>query len=115
MHIDSEADNPAGTDRMLVDPDKLLQLKKGLEDELGVVRDWLRTNFEQLTSIEPPGLDPCSQDTVGVMGQVGTIAIDKGRAYAARLQMVAEKLHESAVAYGVADEHNATAFRPGTR
>jgi|SRR4051794_14588642 division protein CdvB (Snf7/Vps24/ESCRT-III family) len=115
MFIDSDADSPADTDRMLVDPDKLERLKKGLEDEVGVIRDWLRVNIKQLTWIEPPGLDPCSQDTVKVMGQHGAVAVDKSQAYLARLQMVAEKLHESAVAYGATDDHNAAAFRPGTR
>jgi hypothetical protein len=113
--IESGAESPADTDRMLVDPDKLERLKKGLEDEVGLIRDWLLVNTKQLTSIEPPGLDPCSQDTMKEMGQRGLIAVDKGQAYITRLQTVAEKLHESAVAYGATDDHNAAEFRPGTR
>jgi predicted esterase len=111
MFIDTGADDSAGTGRMIVDPDKLTQLKKGIEDEADLIREWLMANVERLTSIDPPGEDPCSRDTMGVMGQTGQTAIDKSQAYINRLTTVAEKLHESAVAYGVTEDNNAAAFR----
>ena len=111
MFIDTGADSSAGTGRMIVDPTKLMQLKKGIDDESKRVRDWLDTNGERLFDIDPPGHDPCSRDTMPIMAQNGQTAIDKCQAYVARLMMVAEKLHESAVAYGVTEDHSAAAFR----
>ncbi len=111
MYIDTGTDGSGGPGRMYVDPGKLMQLKKGIEDELARIRDWLYANADQLRIIKPPGLDPCSQDTVGVMGQVGQTAVDKGDAYVNRLRTVAAKLHESAATYGVTEDHNAAAFR----
>ena len=113
MFIDTGADDSAGTGRMIVDPDKLTQLKKGIEDESALVRKWLNANADALTMIDAPGHDPCSVDTMGVMGQNGQTAIEKADAYVARLRMVAEKLHESAVAYGATEDDNAAAFRQG--
>ena len=115
MFVDTGADSSAGTGRMIVDPAKLTQLKKGIEDEADRVRAWLFNNRDPLFKIDPPGHDPCSVDTMAVMGQNGQTAIDKADAYVARLRMVAEKLHESAVAYGVTEEHNAAGLRRGPR
>jgi len=115
MFIDPDSDSPADTDRMLVDPDKLERLKSSLEDEVDVIQEWLYANLEPLTKIDSPGSDPCSRDTMQIMSQNGQAAIDKARAYVARLRMVAEKLHESAVAYGVTEEHNAAGLRRGPR
>lgn len=71
----------------------------------------MRVNFDQLKSVEAPGKDPCSQDTMEVMSQVGSTALDKCRAYIARLTTVAEKLHESAQVYGMTELHNTATFR----
>lgn len=113
MFVDTGAEGSAGTGRMVVDPDKLALLKKGIEDESDRVRKWLFANRDPLTTIVSPGHDPCSVDTMAMMGQNGQTAIDKADAYVARLRTVAEKLHESAVAYGVTEDNNAAAFRRG--
>ena len=115
MFVDTGADSSAGTGRMIVDPAKLTQLKQGIDDEVTVVREWLKANADRLTKIDPPGHDPCSVDTIGVMGQVGSTAINKADAYVARLRVVAEKMHESAVAYGVTEDHTAAAIRQEPR
>ena len=111
MYIDTGANDSGGPGRMYVDPAKLMQLKKGIEDETDRVRRWLDTNLDRLGHIDPPGKDPCSLDAMDVMGQNGLTAVRKGTAYVARLMMVAEKLHESAVAYGVTEDHNAAGFQ----
>jgi hypothetical protein len=115
VYIDTGAEGSDGPGRMVVDPDKLMQLHKGIEDELTRVRDWLEANRDPLFKIDPPGKDPCSHDTMDVMAQNGMTAIDKCKAYVGRLLMVSEKLHESAVAYGVTEDHNAVAFRQEPR
>jgi len=113
MFVDTGADSSPGTGRMIVDPAKLTQLKKGIEDEVTQVREWLKANRDPMTKIDAPGHDPCSVDTMGVMSQNGLTAIDKANAYLVRLKMVAEKLNESALAYGVTEDNNAAAFRQG--
>jgi hypothetical protein len=115
VYVDTGAQGGDGPGRMVVDPDKLMQLKKGIEDEADRVRGWLFANGERLFKIDPPGKDPCSQDTMPIMAQNGQSALSKVDTYVDRLMMVSEKLHESAVAYGVTEDHNAATFRQEPR
>lgn len=115
MFFDTDADSTSGTGRMIVDPAKLTQLKKGIDEERDRVREWLFNNLDQMTYIDPPGNDPCSRDAMDVMGQSGQSAIDKCQLYVGRLAQVADKLQESSAAYELTEDHNATAFRRGQR
>ncbi len=111
MYIDTGTDGSGGPGRMSVDPGKLMQLKQGLDDEIDRITAWLFENRNRLHYIDAPGRDPCSRDSMEVMGQNGQTALDKCDAYARRLTEVARKLHESAVSYGLTEEHNAATFR----
>lgn len=111
MYVDlgnQESGQPAG---MIVSPDKLQQLRAAFEEEGARVRKWLRVNRLKLTEVPPPGHDPCSRDTVAVLGLNGQTAVDAAEAYAERLTTVARKMHESAVAYAAAEDENTSRFR----
>lgn len=96
---------------MIVSPDKLQQLRAAFEEEGDRIRTWLRYNKAKLTMVPPPGHDPCSRDTVEVLGLNGQAAIDAAEAYAARLNTVARKLNQSALAYALAEDENTSGFR----
>lgn len=112
MYIDldnaQESGQPAG---MIVSPDKLKQLEAAFEEEGRRVRNWVRDNKVKLTQVPPPGQDPCSRDTAEVLGLNGQTAVDAAVAYANRLATVAQKLHESAVAYAATEDENTGRFR----
>ena len=112
MYVDlksgQESGPPAG---MIVSPDKLQQLRAAFEEEGDRIRTWLRNNRAKLMLIPPPGHDPCSRDTVEVLGLNGQTAIDAAEAYVDRLKTVARKMHESAMAYEGAEDENTSRFR----
>ncbi|OLF16747.1 PE domain-containing protein [Actinophytocola xanthii] len=102
-----------GPERMVVDPDKLLQLKQGIEEERDRVAEWILRHGRQLAEVESPGGDPCSRDAIAIVSENGGIATAKGAAYAARLDIVIDKMRESALAYGLIEETAAATFRQG--
>lgn len=112
MYVDLGPEEGSGQPLgMAVSPDKLLQLKAGFEEERDRINMWLFDNRRRLHSIDPPGDDPCSRDAMAVFGQNGSIAVAKAEAYVERLTTVAQKMHESAVAYGLVEEDNSSKFR----
>jgi hypothetical protein len=111
VYIDTSGQTEPG--RMIVDPDKLVQLKQGIEAERDRVRDWLFKNTQRLKEIEPPGSDECSRDTMAVVSQNGGTALEKGDAYVNRLSAIVDKMHESARTYGLVEDNSAAAFQRG--
>lgn len=112
MYVDVGPEGESGQQLgMIVDPDKLLQLKAGFEAERDRIATWLRDNRERLINIDPPGNDPCSSDAMAVFGRNGDSAIAKAEDYVQRLTTVAQKMHESAVAYGLIEDDTASKFR----
>ena len=104
-----DADQP----RLIVPVDKLLQLKQGIEDERDRMAQWLFENREALRYIPPPASDPCSIDTMHLMSQNGQQAVDAVDAYINRLTTMVEKLHRTAVSYGLVEDDIADSFRRG--
>lgn len=103
----------AGPGRMVVDPDKLLQLKQGIDEERDRIARWLLDNRERLYQVDSPGHDPCSDDAVDLMGQNGMTAVTKADRYVHQLAALTEKLGESALTYEVVEDGSTTAFRQG--
>ncbi|MCT2583038.1 hypothetical protein [Actinophytocola gossypii] len=97
--------------RMIVPPDKLLTLKKGIEDERDRLRNWLIDNEHKLRDIPPPGSDPCSIDTMKIMSENCGQAADAVWAYVDRLDKMATKLGETAATYGLVEDENTAKFR----
>jgi hypothetical protein len=110
VYIDPGLDGP---ERMIVEPDKLLQLKQGIEEERDRVAEWLINNGLRLRTIKSPGEDPCSVDAMDIMGQNGHTALKKGDAYVARLASMITKMHESALTYDRVEDETARTFRQG--
>lgn len=113
MHIDNGIEDPAGPVRMTVAPEKLLRLKQGLEEERDRLRDWLRRDSRDLTSVDPPGSDPCSKDTMFWMSQNGHEAVAAVNAYLDRLTSVIDNLHDNAVSYGLVEDDNTNLLPQG--
>ncbi|HEV2783370.1 MAG TPA: hypothetical protein VGX25_28640 [Actinophytocola sp.] len=101
--------------RLIVDPDKLLILKRGFEDECDRVNKWIYDNGGYLRVVSPPGADPCSEGTAAALGRNGTAAIEAANGYLLQLRMVAEALGEIARDYGLTEDGNTTKFTPGPR
>ena len=114
MHTDNGTEDPPGPARMIVAPEKLLHLKQGLENERDHIRDWLQTNWMDLTAVDPPGSDPCSKDTMFWMSQNGQDAVDATNAYLDRLTAIIDNLHDNAVSYGLIEDDNTNLFRQGS-
>jgi hypothetical protein len=111
MYIDTGGS--AEPRRLVVDPDKLVQLEQGIEAGGDRIERWLATSRRQLRKIDSPGEDPCSQDAVGIVAENGGTAFNKGEAYVARLTTIVEKMDESAKTYRLVEDDTATAFRRG--
>jgi hypothetical protein len=111
MYIDTEGSAEPG--RMVVEPDKLLQLKQGIEAERDRVREWLFENDRRLRQVGSPGGDPCSIDATDLVSQNGGIAAERADAYVQRLTKVIAKMRESATTYDLVEDGNTTAFQRG--
>jgi hypothetical protein len=92
--------------RLVVDRDKVLALKRGFEDELVRVREWLSRNARTLSYVPPPGCDPCSGDASKALGQNGESAIAAIQGYVDQLEKVARALGDIAIAYGLTEDAN---------
>lgn len=97
--------------RLVVEPDKVLALKRGFEDEVDRVREWLWVNGHRLRDVPPPGADPCSKQTVRALGENGQTALDAAWGYADQLKQAAAALGEIARAYGLVEDDNTGKFR----
>ncbi|MCT2587828.1 PE domain-containing protein [Actinophytocola gossypii] len=113
MQTDPDAEAPAEQLRLVVPPDKLLQLKHGIEEERDRMATWLYENRRALSDIPPPANDPCSIDTMRLMSQNGQQAVDAVDAYINRLTTMAEKLHRTAESYGLIEDDIAGTFQRG--
>jgi hypothetical protein len=111
VYIDTSGQTEPG--RMIVDPDKLVLLKQGIQDERDRIANWLFQNRSRLRTIESPGEDPCSKAAMAVLGQNGQMALGQGDAYVDRLTEVVRKMAESATAYDQVEDATAAAFRRG--
>jgi hypothetical protein len=92
--------------RLVVDPDKVLSLKHGVEEERDRVRDWLYANRWRLHDVPQPGTDPCSGDACTTLGENGQSAVHAAEGYVAQLGNVAAQLDEIAKAYRLTEEDN---------
>jgi hypothetical protein len=99
---------------MTVSPENILRLMEGIETERDRLREWLITNREPLTKIDPPGNDPCSRDTVAVFEENGQSAVDKASAYVKELTNTVEELRACARDYGLIEDDNTDNFRRET-
>lgn len=96
--------------RLIVDPDKVMALKRGIEEEQRRVREWLLANKNRLSSVREPGTDPCSEESVRALGENGKAALVAAEGYVAQLKNVADALSEIARAYGLTEEENTQRF-----
>jgi hypothetical protein len=92
--------------RLVVDPGKVLFLKRGFEEERDRVREWIERNRWRLARVPPPGSDPCSDETARILGENGLAAINAAQGYVSQLQKVAETLGEIARTYRLTEERN---------
>ena len=92
--------------RLIVDPGKVLALKRGFEDELVRVHRWLLRNESRLSAVRSPGADPCSGETAEALGQNGDSAVRAAQGYVGQLEKVAGALREIAIAYGLREDEN---------
>lgn len=112
MYVDLGADGTTGEPaKLVVDPDKLAQLKQGFEDEAERIRTWIFQNGESLRNVQHAGEDECSKHMASNLSKNGQSAIDAANAYIERLKSAASKLDETARAYQAGDEDNASKFR----
>ena len=97
---------PLPAAQLIVDPDKVLLLKRGVEEERDRVRGWISRNRTRLNSVDPPGADPCSKETAKILAQNGEAALDAASGYVAQLQKMAQALDDIAKAYKLTEDHN---------
>jgi hypothetical protein len=100
---------PAG--RMVVDPDKVLQLKKRLEDRRQLLRDYLVSKGDAVFVGRPPGADPCSESNADAFTTNGKAAAEATVGFIKALDATITSLHDTAVAYGLVEEANEDRFR----
>ena len=101
--------------RMVVDPDKVLQLKKRLEDRRQVLVEYLRGKGNAVFVGRPPGADPCSESNAEAFTANGRAAADATHGFLEALNATITSLHDTAVAYGLVEEANEDRFRRGPR
>lgn len=98
---------------MRVEPDKILQLKRDLEDIRNEAVTFIKHEGRALTP-RPMGADPVSHDVVDTIGENAETAIECTQNYADQLTKVINSLAEAAKQYGLVDEDAADAFgKPG--
>jgi hypothetical protein len=100
---------PAAT--LVVQPDKILQLKARLEARRDAVQDFMREGRENLAIVPPPGGDPASKGGVEALGRNGQSAMEAMDGFVSELSRVIEALDEAARQYGLVEESNAERLR----
>ena len=98
---------PPPAARLVVDPGKVLLLKRGIEEERERIGDWLKTNWRRLNSVRQPGSDPCSEETAKALSENGEAAVRAATGYVTQLLKVAEALGDIAKAYRLTEDENA--------
>jgi hypothetical protein len=96
---------------MHVEPDKILALKRRLEDRRDIVFDFIRLNGDALVHVPSPGADPCSEKTVAYLGENGVSALEAAKGYVDQLTAVVDSLADMARTYGLVEDANTSAFR----
>ncbi|MFL6140381.1 MAG: PE domain-containing protein [Labedaea sp.] len=99
--------------KLIVQPDKILFLKRGLEDERDKIRSFINHKGRMLSSVPPPGTDPCSEGLAEALSQNGQAALDAATGYVDELSNIIDALDETAKAYGLVEESNADKFGKG--
>ncbi|GGM77163.1 hypothetical protein GCM10012275_54760 [Longimycelium tulufanense] len=103
-------DGGGGTTKLKVQPDKVLQLKRELEDVRDEVQTFLRNEAEGLKA-RPQGADPVSQDAAKAISENADTAIEVADAYVQRLTAVIDALDQAAKTYGLVEDTNTVDFR----
>jgi hypothetical protein len=98
---------------LIVQPDKILFLKRGLEDERDAILSFITKKGRMLSSVPPPGTDPCSEGVAEALSQNGQAALDAATGYVEELTNIIDALGETAKAYGLVEESNADKFGQG--
>ena len=105
---------PVGTGlpaaRLIVDPEQVLALRHGIEQEHRRVAKWLYDNHSRLNSVPPPGVDPCSDGSAKAIGENGQAAVDAAWGYVKQLRSVVDALSEIAHEYRRTEDENAGVF-----
>lgn len=99
--------------KLVVQPDKVLFVKRGFEDERAEVDRFIRNKGHMLNAVGPPGADPCSEGVAEALSQNGQAALDAAQGYADELTNVINALDEVARAYGLLEETNTDKFGRG--
>lgn len=94
---------------MKVQPDKVLALKKQLEDVRDDINEFLQTKGEQLR-VPPMAADPVSGDASSEFTTVANTAIDVATAYVDQLNQTIDGLGHAAKTYGLAEDANIATF-----
>lgn len=105
------AEQPSQPARLIVEPDKILALKAGLEARRDKIQRFIDDKGDNLRYIPPPGDDPRSKLAVAQLGANGQSALDAAQGFADALTGIVEQLEETARAYGLMEEHNTDQFR----
>lgn len=100
---------------LVVDPDGVLILKQGIEQELGRVLEWLATNGKWLNTVPRPGADPCSAEAAAALSENGEAAMRAAKGYVQQLGKVADELGTIAHAYRLMEDGNTGRFGGGPR
>jgi hypothetical protein len=93
--------------RLVVEPGKILELKRRLEVRREKVHDFLDQKDTVLTTIPAPGGDPCSDEAVKLLATNGAAAVTAARGFAAELDSVIGQLDHIARDYQLLEEKNA--------
>ena len=99
-----------GPAHLIVEPGKVLQLKRRFEARRDKIEQFLYAGRIGLR-VTPPGTDPCSEATAEELSRNGDTAVTVTKEYVARLSQVIEQLDQIAKAYGLAEESNAGKFQ----
>lgn len=94
-----------------VEPDKILQLKRRLEDRRDAINNVLDQERESLRGIRPPGADPCSEACARGLSENGTQATEVLDRFVQELATTIAAVDEAARTYGLVEEENTTRFR----
>jgi hypothetical protein len=95
---------------LVVQLDKILFLKRGLEDERAEIDRFISNKGWALSAVPPPGADPCSEGVAEALSQNGQAALEAARGYVDELTNLINSLDETAKAYGLTEDANVAKF-----
>jgi hypothetical protein len=101
----------APASQMLVDPAKILQLKKRLEDRRLILQERLRGSRGAVFVGRAPGTDPRSESNAEAFTSNGQAAAEATNGFIDALSATIESLQSTAAAYGLVEETNTDRFR----